>query len=93
MISSLAIEAPSSVKRYRRFTGLPGKSPVIRAVTVTSGPETSTAMLRTRLFLGLLPVVLLIVVTGGYAIYVGRYLAATFSRDLVNNYAAISAAQ
>jgi two-component system, NtrC family, sensor histidine kinase KinB len=50
-------------------------------------------MLRTRLFLGLLPLVLLIVVTGGYAIYVGRDLAGTFSRDLVNNYGAISAAQ
>ena len=43
VISSLAIVAPSSVKRYRSSTGLPGKSPVTRAVTVTSGPETSTA--------------------------------------------------
>lgn len=50
-------------------------------------------MLRTRLFLGLLPLVLLIVATGGYAIYVGRDLAGSLSRDLVNNYRAISAAQ
>jgi hypothetical protein len=39
VISSLAIEAPSSVKRYFSSTGLPGKSPVTRAVTVTSGPR------------------------------------------------------
>ena len=43
VITSLAIEAPSSVKRYCSSTGLPGKSPVTRAVTVTSVPETSTA--------------------------------------------------
>ena len=43
VISSLAIEVPSRVKRYCRSTGLPGKSPVTRANTVTSGLETSTA--------------------------------------------------
>lgn len=50
-------------------------------------------MLRTRLFLGLLPLVLLIVATGGYAIYIGRERAGSLSRDLVNNYRAIIAAQ
>jgi NtrC-family two-component system sensor histidine kinase KinB len=50
-------------------------------------------MLRTRLYLGLLPLLLLIIATGGYAIYVGRDLAGSLSRDLVNNYRAIIAAQ
>ena len=50
-------------------------------------------MLRTRLYLGLLPLLLLIVATGGYAIYVCRDLAGSLSRDLVNNYRAVLACQ
>lgn len=50
-------------------------------------------MLRTRLYLGLLPLLLLIIATGGYAIYIGRNLAGSLSRDLVNNYRAILACQ
>src|SRR3954463_12912230 len=50
-------------------------------------------MLRTRLYLGLLPLLLLIIATGGYAIHVCRDLAGSLSRDLVNNYRAILAAQ
>jgi signal transduction histidine kinase len=50
-------------------------------------------MLRTRLYLGLLPLLLLIIATGGYAIYRVRDLAGSLSRDLVNNYRAIVASQ
>jgi two-component system, NtrC family, sensor histidine kinase KinB len=50
-------------------------------------------MLRTRLYLGLLPLLLLIVATGGYAIHVCRDLAGTYSRDLLNNYRAVIAGQ
>ena len=50
-------------------------------------------MLRTRLYLGLLPLLLLIVATGGYAIYVCRDLAGSLSNDLVNNYRAVIAFQ
>jgi two-component system, NtrC family, sensor histidine kinase KinB len=50
-------------------------------------------MLRTRLYLGLLPLLLLIVATGGYAIYVCRDLAGSLSRDLLNNYRAVLACQ
>lgn len=50
-------------------------------------------MLRTRLYLGLLPLLLLIIATGGYAIHVCRDLAGSFSRDLVNNYRAVVAGQ
>lgn len=50
-------------------------------------------MLRTRLYLGLLPLVLLIMAMGAYAIYVCRDLAGLLSRDLVNNYRAIVACQ
>jgi pimeloyl-ACP methyl ester carboxylesterase len=39
-ISSRAILSPSRVKRYWRSTGLPGKSPVTRPVTVVWSPET-----------------------------------------------------
>jgi two-component system, NtrC family, sensor histidine kinase KinB len=46
-------------------------------------------MLRTRLYLGLLPLLLLIVATGGYAIYRVRDLAGSLSRDLLNNYRAV----
>lgn len=46
-------------------------------------------MLRTRLYLGLLPLLLLIVATGGYAIHVCRDLAGSYTRDLVNNYRAV----
>ena len=50
-------------------------------------------MLRTRLYLGLLPLLLLMVATGGYAIYFCRDLAGSFSRDLINNYRAVIACQ
>lgn len=50
-------------------------------------------MLRTRLYLGLLPLLLLIVATGGYAIHVCRDLTGSLSRDLVNNYRAVLACQ
>lgn len=50
-------------------------------------------MLRTRLYLGLLPLLLLIIATGGYAIYICRNLAGSLSRDLVNNYRAVVAGQ
>src|SRR3954463_11670004 len=50
-------------------------------------------MLRTRLYLGLLPLLLLIVATGGYAIHVCRDLANSFSRDLINNYRAVISCQ
>ncbi|HUR59971.1 MAG TPA: ATP-binding protein [Opitutaceae bacterium] len=50
-------------------------------------------MLRTRLYLGLLPLLLLIILTGVYAIQVCRNLAGSLSRDLVNNYRAILACQ
>ncbi len=50
-------------------------------------------MLRTRLYLGLLPLLLLIIATGGYAIHVCRDLAGSLSRDLVNNYRAVVAGQ
>src|SRR6266853_2382918 len=39
-ISSRAILSPSRVNRYWRSTGLPGKSPVTRPVTVVWSPET-----------------------------------------------------
>ncbi len=50
-------------------------------------------MLRTRLYLGLLPLVLLVIAMGGYAIYVCRDLAGSLSRDLVGNYREIVACQ
>ena len=50
-------------------------------------------MLRTRLYLGLLPLLLLVIAMGGYAIYVCRDLAGSLSRDLVSNYRAIVACQ
>ncbi len=50
-------------------------------------------MLRTRLSLGLLPLLLILVGTGLYAIHVSRELAGSLSRDLVNNYRAIAALQ
>jgi signal transduction histidine kinase len=50
-------------------------------------------MLRTRLYLGLLPLVLLVIAMGVYAIHVCRDLAGLVSRDLVSNYRAIVACQ
>jgi signal transduction histidine kinase len=50
-------------------------------------------MLRTRLYLGLLPLLLLIIATGGYAIHRVRDLAGSLSRDLVNNYRAVVSSQ
>jgi signal transduction histidine kinase len=43
-------------------------------------------MLRTRLYLGLLPLLLVAVGTGAYAIVVCRQLAGSFQRDLVASY-------
>ncbi len=43
-------------------------------------------MLRTRLYFGLLPLLLVAVGTGAYAILVCRQLAGSFQRDLVANY-------
>ncbi len=45
-------------------------------------------MLRTRLFFGLLPLLLVLVVTGAYAIRVCRELAGPLQHDLVANYGA-----
>ena len=50
-------------------------------------------MLRTRLFLGLLPLLLLLVGTGLYAIHISRELAGSLQRDLVRNYRDIIACQ
>ena len=50
-------------------------------------------MLRTRLYLGLLPLFLLLVGTGLYAIHVSRELAGSLQRDLVRNYRDIIACQ
>lgn len=50
-------------------------------------------MLRTRLYLGLLPLMLLLIGTGGYAIVVTRQLAGSLQRDLVGNYRDILACQ
>jgi NtrC-family two-component system sensor histidine kinase KinB len=44
-------------------------------------------MLRTRLYLGLLPLLFVAVGTGAYALVVCRQLAGTFQRDLVASYA------
>jgi signal transduction histidine kinase/HAMP domain-containing protein len=43
-------------------------------------------MLRTRLFFGLLPLLLVIVAIGGYAIHVCQQLAGPMQRELVKNY-------
>ncbi|HVS54351.1 MAG TPA: ATP-binding protein [Opitutaceae bacterium] len=50
-------------------------------------------MLRTRLYLGLLPLLLLIVAMGAYAIHFSRELARSLSRDIVANYQAVIACQ
>jgi len=50
-------------------------------------------MLRTRLYFGLLPLLLLLVGTGLYAIRVSRELAGSLQRDLVGNYRDIIACQ
>jgi signal transduction histidine kinase len=50
-------------------------------------------MLRTRLFFGLLPLLLVIVATGGYAIHVCHKLAGPLQRDLVTDYRAALACQ
>jgi signal transduction histidine kinase/HAMP domain-containing protein len=50
-------------------------------------------MLRTRLYLGLLPLLIILIGTGAYAIRVSRELAGSLSRDLVGNYRAIFALQ
>lgn len=48
-------------------------------------------MLRTRLYLGLLPLLLLFLAMGFYAIYVARGLARAIEDDLVKNYRALLA--
>jgi hypothetical protein len=50
-------------------------------------------MLRTRLYLGLLPFLLLLVGTGGYAVLVSRQLAGSIQKDLVADYGAVLASQ
>lgn len=50
-------------------------------------------MLRTRLYLGLLPLLLLLIGSGAYAIFVTRELAGALQRDLVGNYRDILACQ
>ncbi len=50
-------------------------------------------MLRTRLYLGLLPFLLLLVGTGGYAVWVSRQLAGTVQKDLVAYYGTVLAGQ
>jgi two-component system, NtrC family, sensor histidine kinase KinB len=50
-------------------------------------------MLRTRLYLGLLPLLLVAVGTGAYALVVCRQLAGSFQRDLVASYAHALAAE
>jgi NtrC-family two-component system sensor histidine kinase KinB len=50
-------------------------------------------MLRTRLFLGLLPLLLVLVGTGAYAIHVCRQLAGPLQRDLVADYRAVLGCQ
>ncbi len=50
-------------------------------------------MLRTRLYLGLLPLVLLVVAVGGYAIHVTQELAGALQDDLVRNYRDVLASE
>ena len=50
-------------------------------------------MLRTRLYLGLLPLLLILVGTGVYAIRVNRELGGSLARDLVNSHRAVFAGQ
>lgn len=50
-------------------------------------------MLRTRLYLGLLPLLLVLVATGYYSIFVSRQLAGSIQRDLVTNYGSLIAYQ
>ncbi len=50
-------------------------------------------MLRTRLYLGLLPLLLLVIATGVFAIVVSHRLAATFQRELVSSLDASLAAR
>src|SRR5688572_33311874 len=80
-----------SRRRRGRLASIPRRSIASGRSSVSS--ERSTAMLRTRLYLGLLPLLLLIVATGGYAIYVCRDLAGSLSRDLLGNYRAVLACQ
>src|SRR5688572_227722 len=81
----------TSKRRRGRLASIPRRS--IASGRSSDYSERPTAMLRTRLYLGLLPLLLLIVATGGYAIYVCRDLAGSLSRDLLNNYQAVIACQ
>ena len=50
-------------------------------------------MLRTRLYLGLLPFLLLLAGGGGYAVHVGRQLAGSVQREVLADYASMLASQ
>jgi signal transduction histidine kinase len=50
-------------------------------------------MLRTRLFFGLLPLLMVIVATGAYSIHVCHQLAGPLQRDLITDYSAALACQ
>src|SRR4051812_34001823 len=81
----------TSRKRRGRLASIPRRS--IASGRSSGFSDRSSAMLRTRLYLGVLPLLLLIVATGGYAIHVCRDLAGSLSRDLVSNYRAVLACQ
>src|SRR5688572_25101735 len=81
----------TSKRRRGRLASTPRRS--IASGKSSDFSERPSAMLRTRLYLGLLPLLLLIVATGGYAIYVCRDLAGSLSRDLLGNYRAVLACQ
>ena len=50
-------------------------------------------MLRTRLYLGLLPFLLLLLATGSYAVIVSRQFTGSMQRELIADYAAVLASQ
>jgi hypothetical protein len=50
-------------------------------------------MLRTRLYLGFLPFLLLLLATGGYAVIVSRQFTGSMQRELIADYAAVLASQ
>src|SRR4051812_29214853 len=83
---------PATSRRRRgRLASIPLRC--IASGRSSDSSERRPAMLRTRLYLGLLPLLLLIIATGGYAIYVCSDLAGSLSRDLVANYRAVLACQ
>src|SRR4051812_24270023 len=83
---------PATSRRRRgRLASIPLRC--IASGRSSDSSERRPAMLRTRLYLGLLPLLLLIIATGGYAIYVCSDLAGSLSRDLAANYRAVLACQ